>query len=376
MRVAIVHDYLNQAGGAEKVVEVLCAMFPDAPVYTSVYDTDAMPDFWRGIDVRTTFMQRLTPRLRIAKQLLLFYPAAFESLDLTKYDLVLSSCSTFSKGVITSPSSVHVCYCHNTTRFAWMYHEYIAHEPLGTLQRAVLPSLVTPLRLWDFQAAQRVDHFVANSRTTHDRIRKFYRRPATIIEPPIETAKFAAGDAGDGGYFLIVSRLQPYKRLDLAVAAATRLGLKLIVAGRGPDLARLRGLAGPSVEFTGYVSDQDRTALLQRCTALIVPGTEDFGMTALEAQAAGRPVIAFGAGGALETVIDGVTGTFFREQSSQCLSTILSAFDPGKYNPQACRAQAARFDVGMFRKRLMSHITKVMAEHEQRQGEWSRPHDD
>jgi glycosyltransferase involved in cell wall biosynthesis len=351
-------------------------MFPDAPVYTSVYDPDVMPGFWRGIDVRTTFMQRLSPRLRIAKQLLLFYPAAFESLDLSGYDLVLSSCSTFSKGVITPPSTVHLCYCHNTTRFAWMYHEYIAHEPLGAVQRAILPSLVTPLRLWDFQAAQRVDHFVANSRTTHDRIRKFYRRTATIIEPPIETARFAGSDARDGGYFLIVSRLQSYKRFDLAVAAATRLGLKLIVAGRGPDLARLRRLAGPTVEFTGYISDQERVSLLQHCTALIVPGKEDFGITALEAQAAGRPVIAFGAGGALETVIDGVTGTFFREQSSECLSTTLAAFDPGKYDPRACRAQAARFDVNMFRKRLMSHITKVMAAHEQRQGEWSRPYDD
>jgi glycosyltransferase involved in cell wall biosynthesis len=367
MRVAIVHDYLNQAGGAEKVVEVFCEMFPGAPVYTSVYDRGVMPDFWRGIDVRTSFMQRVSPSLRIAKQLLFLYPLAFESLDLTGYDLVLSSCSTFSKGVVTTPSTVHVCYCHNTTRFAWMYHEYIAHERLRPLQRAVLPSVVAPLRLWDYQAAQRVDDFVANSRTTWDRIRKFYRRTATIIEPPIHAAQFAGGDSSDGGYYLIVSRLQSYKRFDLAVAAATRLGLRLIVAGRGPDLARLRGLAGPTVEFTGYVSDRERISLLQHCTALIVTGKEDFGISALEAQAAGRPVIAFGAGGALETVIDGVTGTFFHEQSLECLSATLAAFDPANYDPQACRAQAERFDVSMFRKRLINHITKVLAEHKERQ---------
>jgi len=175
-------------------VEVLCQMFPEAPLYTSVYDPETMPAFWRKVQIRTTFMQRLSPKLRVAKRLLPLYPVAFEKLDLSGYDLVLSSCSTFSKGVITPPETLHVCYCHNTTRFAWMYPEYVAHEGLSRLQRAVLPFVVSPLRVWDYAAAQRVDHYIANSRTTQQRIATYYRRPATIIEPPIQTAEFAGGD--------------------------------------------------------------------------------------------------------------------------------------------------------------------------------------
>lgn len=363
MRVALVHDYLNQAGGAERVAEVLCQMFPTAPLFTSVYDPDAMPDFWRGVEVHTSFMQRISPRLGVAKRLFPLYPRAFESLDLSGFDLVLSSCSTYSKGVITQPHTLHVCYCHNTTRFAWMYPEYMAHQSIGALQRAILPTLVSRMRQWDYAAAQRVDYFVANSRTTARRIRKFYRRPSAIIEPPIRTAEFAGGDGAVEPYFLVVSRLQSYKRIDLAVVAATRLGLPLRIVGRGPDEARLRALAGPSVEFAGGVPDRERVRLLQRCSALIVPGLEDFGMVALEAQAAGRPVIAYGAGGSLETVVEGATGALFREQTAECLQGALGGFDPSAYDPDACRANAARFDVARFGDRLRGYLDTLMAAH-------------
>jgi glycosyltransferase involved in cell wall biosynthesis len=265
--------------------------------------------------------------------------------------------------VVTVPETLHVCYCHNTTRYAWMYHEYVAHEGLGVLERAVLPTLVSRLRTWDYAAAQRPDHYVANSRTTARRIAKYYRRQSIIIEPPIRTAEFAGGSGRIEPYFLIVSRLQSYKRLDLAIVAANRLGIPLRIIGRGPDEARLRALAGPTVEFLGRISDEERVCLLQRCSALLVPGREDFGMVSLEAQAAGRPVVAFGAGGSLETVIESKTGAFFQEQTVECLQQALHAFDPGAYDGEECRANARRFDVSRFSARLRSYLETLLAAH-------------
>jgi glycosyltransferase involved in cell wall biosynthesis len=360
MRVALVHDYLNQSGGAEHVVEIFHHLFPDAPVFTSVYNPKAMPAFWRSVDVRTTFMQRLGPSLRTAKRLLPLYPFAFESIDLSEYDLVLSSCSTFSKGVITSPESIHVCYCHNTTRVLWMYHEYLAHERLGPVQRAVLTPLITPLRTWDYQAAQRVDHFVANSVTTAARIQKFYRRPSVVIEPPVRTADFAGGDGTFDDAFLLIARLQSYKRIDLAVQAATRLGKTLLVAGAGPDEKRLRSLAGPTVRFLGRVNNNERVRLLQRCAALIVPGREDFGLATVEALAAGRPVLGYAKGGTLEIVQPGRTGSFFQEQTVDALAEAMAGFDPTSYDPDACRQGAAYYDVARFQERLLSYLDSLI----------------
>ena len=356
MRVALVHDYLNQEGGAEKVVDVFCSMFPGAPLYTSVFDAKAMSKRWQSVEVRTSFMQKVSPRLKIAKMLLPLYPSAFESFDLTGFDLVLSSCSTFSKGVLTPPGATHVCYCHNTTRPLWMYHEYVAREHLGRGQRAILPPIVSTLRLWDFAAAQRVDHFIANSKTTAARIRKFYRREAVVIEPPIRVAEFEGPECRIEPYFLVVARLQSYKRIDLAIEAANLLRVPLKVAGSGPDEARLRRLAGPTVQFLGRVSNPVRVQLYRRCCALIVPGEEDFGLNALEAQAAGRPVVAFGAGGSLETVVQDVTGVLFAEQSVDALAEALRGFNPVTYDPAACRLQAGRFDESMFKRRLRSYL--------------------
>ncbi len=360
MRVALVHDYLNQEGGAERVVEVLCSMFPRAPLYTSVFDARAMSEVWQTVDVRTSFMQKLSPRLKIAKALLPLYPPAFESFDLTGYDLVLSSCSTFSKGVLTAPGTTHVCYCHNTTRPLWMYHEYVAHENLGRGQRALLQPVMSALRLWDYAAAQRVDHFIANSSTTVARIRKFYRRDAEVIQPPIRVAEFVGGQDDDvQPYYLVMARLQSYKRLDLAIEACNRLQVPLRIAGVGPDEARLRRLAGQSVQFLGRVSNPERINLYRHCRALIIPGVEDFGLNALEAQAAGRPVIAFADGGSLETVLPGLTGILYTEQSADALAEVLRGFDYSCYDPDACRAQAARFDESVFKERMTAFLASV-----------------
>jgi glycosyltransferase involved in cell wall biosynthesis len=311
-------------------------------------------------------MQKMSPKLKVAKRLLPLYPAAFESFDLRGYDLVLSSCSTVSKGVITSPDTLHVCYCHNTTRALWMYHEYIAHENLGAAQRAVLPAIVGRLRQWDFAAAQRVDYFIANSRTTAKRIQKYYRRESVVVEPPIRVSEFQDTGSVVQPYFLVISRLQSYKRIDLAIQAANNLKGPLYVAGRGPDESRLRAIAGPTVRFVGRVSDAERVRLLQHCSALIVPGHEDFGITALEAQAAGRPVIAYAGGGSLETVLPGSTGEFFAVQTVEGLESVLRRFDARAFKASDCVAQASRFDEAVFKQRIKSCLDTLIAKHRDR----------
>ena len=350
-RVAIVHDYLNQPGGAEKVVEVFVEMFPGAPVFTSVYDPDAMPAVWRDVDVRTSFMQRLGPRLKVAKALLPLYPLAFESFDLSEYDLVLSSTTAFAKGVLTRPGTAHVCYCNNPTRFLWTYGDYVARESLPPGSRFVLPVVASALRVWDFAAAQRVDHFVAGSHNAARRIAKYYRRDSEVLQAPIDVNAYTPAPDEVADYFLVVSRLQSYKRLDLAVEACSRLNVPLLVIGDGPDRPRLESLAGPSVRFLGRVSNEEAVHHLARCRALIFPGEEDFGLTPLEAQASGRPVIALRRGGALETVREGETGVFFDEASIESLIEALRTFHDD-FNPQVLRANAARFDKQPFKQRL------------------------
>jgi len=349
-RVALVHDYLNQAGGAEKVVEIFAEMFPGAPIYTSVYDRERMPAVWRTLDIRTSFMQRITPRVGLAKALVPLYPTAFELFDLSSYDLVLSSTTAFAKGVITRPETCHVCYCNNPTRLVWMYHDYLRYERLPPGARCLLPWLTTPLRVWDYAAAQRVDYFVAGSFNAARRIAKYYRRESDVVQPAIDTTQFHPSDSIED-FFLVVSRLQPYKRIDLAVEACTRLGLPLRIVGSGPDQVRLQRLAGPPVRFLGRVSDAEVQNLLARCRALLFPGEEDFGLTPLEAQASGRPVIAYGVGGVLETVIEGQTGQFFREPTVDALMDVLRNFDD-RYDPAVLRRQAERFDKRVFKERM------------------------
>jgi glycosyltransferase involved in cell wall biosynthesis len=356
LRVALVHDYLNQPGGAEKVVEVFAEMFPEAPIYTSVYDAEAMPVGWRTRDIRTSFMQKLSPRLSIAKALFPLYPAAFELFDFRNYDLVLSSTTTFAKAVITRPETCHICYCNNPTRFLWMYHDYFEHERFPGPMKAVFPWLVSPLRVWDYAVAQRVDYFIAGSKNAARRISKYYRRHSDVIEPPIDGASFRISDEVDD-YFLIVSRLQPYKRIDLAVTACTQLGLPLRIVGDGPDRPRLQRLAGSTISFLGRLDEHEVRHQMSRCKALIFPGEEDFGLTPLEAQASGRPVIAYGAGGALETVKDGETGTYFTTPSAEALAEALSNFDHKKFDPQNLRTHALGFDKGPFKRRMYQVLT-------------------
>ena len=357
MKVALVHDYLNQMGGAERVVMAFHQMFPDAPIYTSIYDAQRVDPAFQEMDIRTSFMQKFPLVTRHHQPYLPFYPFAMESLDLRDYELVLSSSSAFGKGVITRPGTMHICYCHTPMRWCWNYREYVEREQLGSIARHVLPFLITGLRMWDQVSAMRVDHFIANSPVVAERIQKYYRRDAMVIPPPVEVSRFSFDPAAEvEDYFLIISRLIPYKRIDLAIEACNRLRLPLVIIGDGRDLERLKRLAGPTIRFLGRLSDQEVLHYYARCRALLFPGEEDFGITPLEAQACGRPVIAYGSGGALASVVEGITGVFFYEQTVDSLATALASFDERRYEPQTIRSHALEFDMPRFHRRILQFI--------------------
>jgi glycosyltransferase involved in cell wall biosynthesis len=363
-RVALVHDYLNQYGGAERVLEELHNIFPSAPVYTSMYWPQKMSAAIRELDVRTSFMQRLPLVKRNHQPFLLLYPLAFESFDLSGFDVVISNSSAFSKGVMTAPGTLHICYCLTPMRWVWNYHAYVERERLGPAARMVLPAAISQLRAWDVATAQNVDRFLAISRTVAARIRKYYRREATVIYPPVNCDAFSQPFARVGDYYLIVSRLIPYKRIDLAVDAFTRLGIPLKVVGSaGRDLATLRARAGRNVEFVGRVSDHDLKQLYASCRAFVFPGEEDFGIAPLEANASGRPVIAYAGGGALDTVVDGRTGILFDEQQVESLVDAIRRTEATAWDSDALRAHARKFDTQVFREQLQQFVAESLAAH-------------
>jgi glycosyltransferase involved in cell wall biosynthesis len=354
MRLALVHDWLNQIGGAEDVLETLVRMFPGAPVYTSMYWRDAMPASYRAWDIRTSWMDRLPSIYRHHQPYLPLYPLAFSRLDLSDHDVVLSNKSGFCHGVRTG-EAIHICYCLAPTRYVWDYDAYAARERLRPTLKATLRPIIGLLRRWDYRAAQRVDHFVAISREIQDRIHRHYDRDSTIIHPPVDTDRFQSASAQDD-YYLIVSRLIPYKRLDLAVSAFNQLGLPLVIAGNGRDREALEALAGPTITFLGRVPDDDLPDLYARCWAFVLPGVEDFSIAPVQAQASGRPVIAYGAGGVLDTVIEGETGCFFHEPTPESLAAAVRGFDADAIDPHACRANAERFATSVFQERLSRFI--------------------
>ena len=347
--VALVASWLNQYGGAERVLEAAHDVFPNAPVFTSTYWHSVMPPAYRTWDIRVSYLDRIP----IANQRLLLplYPSAFESLDLRGYATILSITSAFAHGVRVPPGARHICYCLTPARFLWSYPEYVERERIGRLARAVLPLFVSRLRAWDRRAADRVTQFVSISTTVRERIAEYYQRDSTIIYPPVDVERFHVCDAHDD-YFLILSRLVPYKRIDLAVQAFNELGLPLVIAGDGRDRARLQEMAKPNVKFQGRVSDDESRDLLARCRAFLFPGEEDFGITPLEANACGRPVIAFAGGGALDSVVEGVTGEFFRAPTAGALAEVICTFDDRKYDSQVIRKHAESFGTAVFKDKI------------------------
>ncbi|MFN2290680.1 MAG: glycosyltransferase [Anaerolineae bacterium] len=361
MRVAIVHDWLNQMGGAEQVLEALVEMFPGAPVYTSMYWAQGMPERYRDWDIRTTWMDRLPGIHRNHQPYLLLYPLAFGGMELADYDLVISNKSAFCLGVQTPSHACHVCYCLTPTRYVWDFDTYVHREMVNGMARQMVKPFIPWLRRWERQAADRVDAFVAISREVQTRIQRVYDSRSAIIYPPVDTDHFApASGRPTEDYFLIVSRLIPYKRIDLAVRAFNQLGLPLWIAGDGRDRESLEGIAGPSVRFLGRVPDEELSDLMAGCRAFVFPGLEDFGIAPVQAMATGRPVIAFEGGGAKDYVVEGVTGAFFREQTPEDLAEAVRNFDVSSVDPQAIRAHAQKFDTEIFKSQLWAFVQEAL----------------
>lgn len=356
MKIALVHEHLAQDGGAEKVLKVFQDIYPEAPTYTLVYDKKMANPVFLGKDIRTSFLQKIPLGVKKYKWLLLLMPTAVEGYDLSEYDVVLSSASAFAKGVITLPKTVHICYCHSPTRYLWSdTHSYVGELPFSRVIKKIIPYYLSRLRMWDRLAADRVDFFVANSKNVQKRIEKYYQRKSTVILPPVETTQFDVSDK-IGNYYLIGGRLVAYKRYDLAIKAFSKLGIPLKVFGEGPELSKLRENAKSNIEFLGKVTPDQLKDLYRRCLAFLHPQEEDFGITPVEAMASGRPVIAFGAGGALETVIDGQTGVFFDDQEWEALADAVIRFKPENYDSAAIKKHAFEFDTVKFQEKIRNYV--------------------
>jgi glycosyltransferase involved in cell wall biosynthesis len=354
MKVALVHDYLNQRGGAERVFAHIADAWPDAPIYTALYDERVVGDLIPKQRVRTSYLARVPFANRYFRILAPLYPRAFESFDFSGFDAVVSSTTAWAKGVRVPPDAVHVCYINTVSRFTFAYDEYVRSQ----LARPIVERLIG----WDRIAAMRPTRFVANSANVARRIRQYYGRDSDVLHCPVDIDRFTVGPGG-GGYFVVASRLLPYKRIDLAIAAAAIAGVKLFVVGTGPAEASLRRIArGTTTSVLGYVSDVQLNDLLGNARAAIVSGEEDFGLVPVEAAATGRPTIAYRGGGALETVLEGETGAFFDEPNAESLAAVLQRFDPSRFDPQRLRAHAEKFAPPQFIAKLRAIVERVYAQ--------------
>jgi glycosyltransferase involved in cell wall biosynthesis len=363
--VALIHDFLLDLRGAERVFLALCDIYPDAPIYTPVYDEAGTEGRFAHRDIRTSFLQNLRPKAKTFRALLPFYPSAIESFDLSGFDLIVSSSSAWAHAVIYDESAVHVSYCHNPFRYVWNDRDATLAQR-DPLTRAALRRLFRRWRQWDWIAAQRVNRYVTNSRTTQARIHAYFGRESTVVHPPVDTSRFLPGEPGD--HYLVLSELMPHKRIDMAVHAFNQLRRPLLVAGDGPDMRRLRRLAGPTVKFAGRVPDEEAARLLQTSRALVVTAAEEFGIAAVEAQAAGRPAIAPQRGGALETVRDGVTGRLWDGGVSD-LVRVIEDFDVEGVDPAACVENARRFDTDVFRTAFPREVDRAVSDDRHRGAE-------
>ncbi len=344
-------------------MEALSELYPDADIYTHVCDPSALSERLRRHHIETTFIQRLPGAIRRYRQYLPLMPLALEELDLGRYDIVISSESGPAKGILTQPHTLHVCYCHTVMRYLWdMYHEY--REQAGALTRLVMPAAAHYLRLWDYASAARVDTFVANSENVAARVRKTYRRDATVIHPPVNVGRFRS-DRPREDFYLTVSQLVSYKRVGLIVEAFSKLQLPLVVIGEGAELARLRRQSAPNVRFPGRQPDDVVTDYLERCKAFVFAANEDFGIVPVEAQAAGAPVIAYGYGGVTETVLPGVTGLFFMEQTPESLMAAVRQFESDSlaFDTKTLSDRAAEFSRERFLSKFQSFMAARWEEH-------------
>ncbi|MDD3190202.1 MAG: glycosyltransferase [Candidatus Pacebacteria bacterium] len=358
MKIALVHDYLVQYGGAERVLEAFCEMFPNAPIYTMVYDEKLTNGAFKGHTIHTSFLQKVPLVSSHHRAYPLLMPVAIEQFDLSAYDLVLSDSNSFAKGVLTNPNTLHITYCHTPMRYAWDdCHRHIREFKYSKITKKLLPFGINYLRLWDKISSDRPDIYIANSKFVASRIKKYYNQEATIINPPVSSDNFEISDKIED-YYLIVGRALPYKRFDIVIAAFNEMGLPLKIIGKGPETEKLKKMSQKNIEFLGYLSDKETSKYYSRCKALIFPSEEDFGITPLEAMASGRPVIAYKGGGAVETVIDNETGIFFKEQSSASVMEAVKRFDQKKFDPEKIRRHALGFDKNLFKKKMNDFINK------------------
>lgn len=364
LRVALVHDHLAQDGGAERVLRAFMELYPEAPVFTLVYNKSEANPWFAKKDIRPSFIQHLPGSQHFYQWYLPFMPTAVERYDLTEFDIVLSSSASFAKGVITNPRTLHVCYLHSPTRYLWNDTiSYVNNLRYARILKVVAMFVLTRLRQWDRLAADRVDHFIVNSRFVAERLKKYYRRDGQVIYPPVDIDRFAIQPT-IGKYYLTGGRLVPYKRFDIVIEAFNRLGLPLKIFGTGPAEKPLRAIAKPNIEFVGRPDDEAMGKLFGEALAFINPQEEDFGITVIEAMAAGRPVIAYAAGGALETVKSGVTGTLFHDQEWEALADTVIRFKPEVFNPTTIRMWAEQFSSSRFQAEIQAAVEVAWKNHQ------------
>lgn len=355
-KVALVHDFLVQDGGAERVLLALHEIYPRAPIFTLFHQPEKTHAGFTNADIRPSKLQRLPFAKSHYEWYLPLMARAVEDMDLTGYDLVLSSSSSFTKGVLADPQALHICYLHTPTRFLWQERrDYVNELPKPRFIKALIPPFLHHLRQWDRLAADRPDVIVTNSRTSQARIKRYYQRDAEVIEPPVDIDRIPLS-VKPGTFWLTGGRLVAYKRFDLVVRAFAKLNAPLKVFGDGPERDKLRRIAGPKTEFLGHIPEEVKLDLFQNAIAFLHPQVEDFGITAVEAMAAGRPIIAFGQGGAAETVLDGVTGRFFEVQCWEDIGNAAMRFDPSRYDPRRIRAHAERFSKREFQSRFREFV--------------------
>jgi len=360
MRVALVHDYLNQYGGGERVLEALCELWPQAPIYTLIYDKERTGQAFAGRRIKTSFLQKVPGVKKHHRPFLMLMPLAIEQFNLSNYDLVISDSASFAKGVITRPQTFHLCYCHTPTRYVWDdSHRYIEEFGYPSFLKKFIPPFLSYLRLWDEAAAARPDEYLANSNFVASRIKKYYGFEAEVVYPPVKT-KFFENQEKSADYFLIVARLLSYKKIDLAIRVFNELGWPLKIIGEGPEKKRLQKMARSNIEFIGWVDDQKLRKYYTYCRAFIFPQEEDFGITAVEAMSAGRPVIAFAGGGALETVKEGETGLFFKEQTAESLFKTLKEFHSYSFDQKNIQRYARKFDKEIFKEKIKEIVDKKL----------------
>lgn len=363
MKVALVHDHLAQDGGAEAVLRILAEMFPEAPIYTLLYEQKNADKYYKNRKIETSIIQKLPGGVKHYQWYMPFMPMAVEFFDLSNYDLVLSDSASFAKGVITSPDALHINYCHTPTRYLWSdTHQYINELKYNKYFKKIISLVLNYIRIWDRLAADRVDKYIVNSKTVQRRLKKYYKKEGKIIYPPVEIDKFKISEPDD--FYLIGCRLVPYKRVDVVIESFKEMGLKLKVFGDGTDYERLVKIAGqaPNIEFLGRVDEEKRKELYSKCLAFIHPQEEDFGLTPLEAMASGRPVIAYRKGGATETIIENETGIFFDKQKKEDIIKAVRTFKTENFDSQKIRKHAENFSVEKFKKNIKAFIDESWGE--------------